>query len=644
MKNRYLFILVALFAMSTQVWGATSGSCGTDVVWNYNTSTKVLTISGSGDMNNFTHMSCPWYNYRNSITTVIIEEGVTSIGNYAFDDCSSLTKITIPASITKSGNNAYKGCTNLKTVYAASPDAWASITFDTDGGRYALPFYESTGGAKGSPSKDCKFYFGNSKTAASIITFTPNLTEIKPYAFYRAGSIRDVYLPASVTTIGAYAFDCKIIRLTTNRTTPATTGTNSFTFRTDTFTYIYLPDGAVSTYNAVPWYNGLPANTNGAQYCGYGSDTKKIQSNIPVSGRYVYPTSGRIGDINWSLSTDGVLTFIGTGELPEFNATNNSVDCIPWYRFRYLIYEAEIGEAASVEQITSIKNALKWCYALTKVTVLQSTLPEVTADGLPTSDFLGEVVEISIPMEDLNPEVLENEPWKNMDIHLSEPLVINETQDNTDLLTNCLTLSNPIDVQLIRSLSSSNYNTFCSPVTIPAADIAALLGEDAEVYAFTGVSGNAETGYTFAFSPLESDIVAGVPYLVTPGSTISQIELTNVATSRLTTTPQTVTHNGFSFCGVLAPTNLSGGEYILGDGNLLYKALPGQMKGMRAYFTLSTPSGIAPRVSVKVLNQTDTPTNWEAVHSVPKTQKMLRNGRLLIHRDGKTYDILGNKQ
>ncbi len=599
--------------------------------WTWMLSGNVLTVYGNGEMPNYgtTSNTFPFYSKRTSIKEVIIHEGITSIGQYAFYGCTELKKVTIPSSLISISSCAWNGCTAVEEVHVPSPDAWARVT------RSAIS--SSPFGA--SNATNHYFFFGNSTTHASTVTFTPELTEIKSYAFYKATGIEDVYLPATISNVGSYAFDCKITRLTTNRTTPAGTSTNSFTFATGD-TYLFLPNGATAGYANNPWYKGSGSG-NGAKYCGDNEDYWKIQNNTPVNGRYVYATSGTINGINWSLSTDGVLTFTGTGELPEFNATKNSENCIPWYRFRYLVYKAVIGTESS--SITSIKNALKWCYALTSVDIKQPSLPEVTE--MPTSNFLSEVVEISIPMADLNAEALAQEPWSSMQIQLSEPLVIDETKEiSTWSGYNKLAGDAIEELHIIRSLSSSNYNTFCSPVTIPAADIAALLGEDAEVYAFTGVSGNAETGYTFAFSPLESDIVAGVPYLVTPGSTISQIELTNVATSRLTTTPQTVTNDGFSFCGVLAPTNLSGGEYILGDGNLLYKALSGQMKGMRAYFTLSTSSGIAPRVSVKVLNQTDTPTNWEAVHSVPKTQKMLRNGRLLIHRDGKTYDILGNKQ
>ena len=62
------------------------GTCGTNLKWTFNTVTGVLTISGTGKMSDFSY-SAPWHSYRNNITSVIIENGVTSIGKYAFKSC-----------------------------------------------------------------------------------------------------------------------------------------------------------------------------------------------------------------------------------------------------------------------------------------------------------------------------------------------------------------------------------------------------------------------------------------------------------------------------------------------------------------------------------------------------------------------------
>lgn len=118
-----------------------SGDCGTGVTYSL-TSDGTLTISGTGAMEDYTvsnQSQRPWYSSASSITSVVVETGVTHIGNHAFRgftnmttvtlpdgletiganafvSCSGLTSVEFPASVTSIGNNAFVGCTNLTTV------------------------------------------------------------------------------------------------------------------------------------------------------------------------------------------------------------------------------------------------------------------------------------------------------------------------------------------------------------------------------------------------------------------------------------------------------------------------------------------------------------------------------------------------
>ncbi|MDR0749985.1 MAG: leucine-rich repeat domain-containing protein, partial [Tannerellaceae bacterium] len=93
-----------------------SGTAG-DLTWRL--SGGALTISGTGAMpyyNGFDDPPTPWHFYRNSITAVVIEEGVTSIGSYAFISCYNLTSATIPRSVTRIGEFVFSNCRNLTDV------------------------------------------------------------------------------------------------------------------------------------------------------------------------------------------------------------------------------------------------------------------------------------------------------------------------------------------------------------------------------------------------------------------------------------------------------------------------------------------------------------------------------------------------
>jgi len=138
--------LKAVFAVDPN-WDPYSGSCGENVTWSI--SANVLTISGTGDMCDYAEPGAqPWYNYADFIRSIVIESGVTSIGNYAFSDpqsrypsdfqsvtipntvsligknaffnFSSLTTITIPPDMSYMDDQIFYGCDELKTVYILS--------------------------------------------------------------------------------------------------------------------------------------------------------------------------------------------------------------------------------------------------------------------------------------------------------------------------------------------------------------------------------------------------------------------------------------------------------------------------------------------------------------------------------------------
>ncbi|MCI8332787.1 MAG: leucine-rich repeat protein [Clostridiales bacterium] len=95
----------------------TSGTCGENLTWAYDEQSRTLTISGTGPMENYGQISlAPWIDYRDIIETLVIEEGVTTIGDRAFESCVRLTDVVMPKSLTAIGENAFDSCEQLENV------------------------------------------------------------------------------------------------------------------------------------------------------------------------------------------------------------------------------------------------------------------------------------------------------------------------------------------------------------------------------------------------------------------------------------------------------------------------------------------------------------------------------------------------
>ena len=100
-KKMFTLWMTGLFLLLTTLGVAAQNSGTTGPLnWNYDTGTKTLSITGSGDMPDFADTDAqPWKDVRNEIEKVKIEAGVTSVGKIAFSYCSALASITLPEGI-----------------------------------------------------------------------------------------------------------------------------------------------------------------------------------------------------------------------------------------------------------------------------------------------------------------------------------------------------------------------------------------------------------------------------------------------------------------------------------------------------------------------------------------------------------------
>lgn len=91
-------------------------STGNKVTWAYENG--VLTFSGEGDMPGYReNIPAPWLEYAGDIKSVVIENGITSVDNYAFHNCTGIEEITLPDSVQTIGKAAFSGCTALTEIH-----------------------------------------------------------------------------------------------------------------------------------------------------------------------------------------------------------------------------------------------------------------------------------------------------------------------------------------------------------------------------------------------------------------------------------------------------------------------------------------------------------------------------------------------
>ena len=130
MKRIIAVIAVMIMVFAVGAIGAEaatySGSCGENVGWSLDTITGELSITGNGAMKNYSYFTnAPWQSYSKSIKKAVIEKGITSIGEYAFNKCSNLTSVTIPDSVTNIGSRAFYGCKKL--IIVTIPDSMIRV-------------------------------------------------------------------------------------------------------------------------------------------------------------------------------------------------------------------------------------------------------------------------------------------------------------------------------------------------------------------------------------------------------------------------------------------------------------------------------------------------------------------------------------
>ena len=200
MKKRLFFLCIIagifIFVLSASACAETGGTCGENLTWTLDNE-GTLTISGTGAMDNYNNNS--WKDYNQKIRSLIIDDGVTSIGHQAFYDCSNLTAITIPSSVTDIGDGAFFGCSSLTSVVIPS-----SVKKISGGTFYWCTSLTDVTIPSSVTSIGVEAFHGCSSLTSVEIPY--GVTTVESGAFMGCSSMATAAIPASVTSIGSTAF------------------------------------------------------------------------------------------------------------------------------------------------------------------------------------------------------------------------------------------------------------------------------------------------------------------------------------------------------------------------------------------------------------------------------------------------------
>ena len=161
-----------------------------------------LNISGTGAMKDYDSDDSPATQKKDSVKKVVIEDDVTSIGNYAFSGCSSLTDITLPSSVTSIKSCAFYKCSQLASIeIPSSVTSIGNSAFRNCTGLTSITIPESVTSIGDSAFRNC--------TGLTSITISDRVTSIGNYVFWGCSNLTSIVIPDSVTSIGELAFsDC----------------------------------------------------------------------------------------------------------------------------------------------------------------------------------------------------------------------------------------------------------------------------------------------------------------------------------------------------------------------------------------------------------------------------------------------------
>ena len=175
---------------------AQSGTCGETATWELSDE-GVLTISGSGAISDTGAHDMPWKDLRNDITSIVIDEGITRIGNWVFHSCTEAISVSLPSTLKEIGEQSFLSCSKITQVML--PSGLKSIGGGAFYYCYSLTSLTIPGGVENFTDA---FGFSGLRT----LVLEEGIDSVDDYAFCGCYDLKNVTLPSTVKRIGKYAF------------------------------------------------------------------------------------------------------------------------------------------------------------------------------------------------------------------------------------------------------------------------------------------------------------------------------------------------------------------------------------------------------------------------------------------------------
>ena len=202
----------AVVTDSVRITVTATGSCGENLTWVLSEN-GTLTIAGTGAMYDYRVYDSPWDYMCSSVKAVVVGDGVTTIGTWAFSDCTGLTSVTISDSVTSIGIRAFSACDSLTTVVIGSGvTAIGNLAFFDCSSLTEVHIKDLTAWCKigfnditANPLRYGADLYLNGELVEAL-DIPADVAEIGDYVFYNCESLTSVMMGDSVTAIGDSAF------------------------------------------------------------------------------------------------------------------------------------------------------------------------------------------------------------------------------------------------------------------------------------------------------------------------------------------------------------------------------------------------------------------------------------------------------